>query len=162
MLQQWLTSFWNFEAVTSLVDFYGFRDKGDATPEGLEKRIDQEIAKRINRSYDEATVFSYVQRHEFESLLFSDVNVFGILHHAPAGAVSILQEIRKRFHTPEDINDSTETAPSKRIGRAIPSYDKRNDGPDLAIAIGLAVMREECQRFNAWVTRLESLTRGFG
>ena len=152
--------FWHFDFVTSLVDFYGFRRKGDLTPEGLEANIDQAVYKRINRCVNESTVFSYVQRHEFESLLYSDTNVFAMLYYAPHEAVTILQEIRNQFHTPEDINDNPETAPSKRIRGVIPRYDKRNDGPDLAMGIGLNVIRTQCQRFNAWVTRLESLPRG--
>ena len=39
--------YWSFEFVTSLVDFYGFRGKGSATPDELEKIIDE----RINRQY---------------------------------------------------------------------------------------------------------------
>ena len=151
---------WHFDFVTSLVDFYGFRGKSNLTPQGLEACIDQEVTKRINRSSNESTVFSYVQRHEFESLLYSDTNVFAMLYHAPHEAVTILQKIRNQFRTPEDINDNPETAPSKRILRVIPRYDKRNDGPDLAVAIGLNVIRKECHRFDEWVTRLESLPRG--
>ena len=137
--------FWNFDSVTSLVDFYGFRGKGNAAPEGLEELIDREIARRISRPFDETTVFSYVQRHEFESLLFSDVGVFAMLPDAPPGTVGILERVRSEFRTPEDINDNTETAPSARIRQAIPRYDKRNDGPELAMALGLEVMRQECR-----------------
>ena len=152
--------YWNFDFVTSLVDYYGFRGKGDLTPEALEARIDREVTKLIGRSVDESRVFSYVQRHEFESLLFSDVKMFAMLYHAPNDAVSVLQNARSQFPTPEDINDNTETAPSKRIRRVIPRYDKRNDGPDLAMAMGLAFIRMHCQRFDAWVARLESLSGG--
>ena len=150
---------WNFDFVTSLVDFYGFRGKGDLTPQALEAYIDREVIKHINRSFDESRVFSYVQRHEFEGLLFSDVKVFSMLYHAPNDAVSVLQNVRSHFPTPEDINDNTETAPSKRIKGVIPRYDKRNDGPDLAMAMGLSVIRMHCQRFDAWLDRLESLSR---
>ena len=61
------------------------------------------------------------------------------------------------FETPEDINDSSETAPSKRIESLLPSYQKVVDGPEIIAAIGLEVVREECPRFNGWLTRLESL-----
>ena len=149
--------FWNFDFVTSLVDFYGFLRKGDATPDQLQRHIDQEVTKRIGRLYDETRVFSYVQRYEFENLLFSDVGMFSLLPHTPHGAVTILQEVRSDFDTPEDINDSSETAPNKRIRRLIPRYDKRNDGPDLAVLMGLDTIRQECKRFDAWLARLESL-----
>ena len=34
---------WNFNAVTSLVDYYGFKDKGERSVEGLEKDLGREI-----------------------------------------------------------------------------------------------------------------------
>ncbi|MYA24523.1 MAG: DUF4276 family protein, partial [Gemmatimonadetes bacterium] len=102
-------------------------------------------------------VIPYVQRHEFEGLLFSDVSVFAGLIEAPEGSVEALQKIRSHFQTPEDINDNKDTAPSKRIKKVIPWYDKRVNAPLLAIEIGLATIRTECPRFNSWVTSLESL-----
>ena len=148
----------NYNYVTSLVDFYGFRDKGDDTPKELEQRIHQVVCGKIQRSWNESQLFVYVQRHEFEALLFSDVSIFGEVFYDPSNSrLEALRAIRNRFSTPEDINDSRDTAPSKRIGRLIPGYDKRVNGPELAEKMGLAVIREECPRFNKWLTRLESL-----
>ena len=65
--------------------------------------------------------------------------------------------IRGQFETPEDINDNPETAPSKRIAGAIPRYNKRLHGPLLTKEISLEIIRDECPRFNDWMTRLESL-----
>ena len=149
--------YWSFDSVTSLIDFYGFRNKGDATVEELETRIDDELISRISGDWDKSRVFPYIQRHEFEALLFSDVTVFQYLKDVPAGLVENLRQIRHRFQTPEHIDDSPLTAPSKRIENLIPNYSKRTDGPLIAESIGLDKIRSECPRFNAWVTRLESL-----
>ncbi len=148
---------WSFDIVTSLVDFYGFRGKGSATVDELEKIIDEKVNDNIGRSRDQSRVFPYVQQHEFEGLLFSAVGAFAGLIDVPDGAVEVLREIRLRFSTPEDINDSSDTAPSKRIVELIPRYQKVVDGPLLVEEIGLEAIRAECPRFNAWVTRLESL-----
>ena len=59
--------------------------------------------------------------------------------------------------TPEDINDSDTSAPSKRIQKVIPTYQKVVNGAVLAKWITLAKIRQECKRFNAWVTCLETL-----
>ena len=147
----------SFDFVTSLVDFYGFRDKGDATPGELEERIDGAVDEKINRSWNQPQPFSYVQQFEFEGLLFSDVGTFSSLIDAPHGSVKALEEIRSQFPTPEDINDNKETTPSKRIKKLIPRYRKRRDGPELAKQMGLNAIRVECPRFDAWVTCLESL-----
>ena len=149
--------YWDFDFVTSLVDFYGFRGKGSATVDELEKIVDEKVNDNMRRSWDQSRVFSYVQQHEFEGLLFSDVSAFARLIDVPDGAVDALGEIRSQFPTPEDINDNSDTAPSKRIVRLIPRYQKIVDGSLLAEAIGLETIRAACPRFNAWVTRLEAL-----
>ena len=149
---------WSFNAVTSLVDFYGFRGKGDATVEELERRIDSEIGVSAGSVRGESRVFAYVQQHEFEALLFSDVTVFHHLKDMSDELVESLQRIRNCFTTPEHIDESPATAPSKRIENALPDYIKSIDGPLLAEQIGLRTIRRECPRFNEWVTRMESLS----
>lgn len=71
--------------------------------------------------------------------------------------VAELQRVRSSFLTPEDVNDSSETAPSKRIQKAIPRYNKRVAGSQIASAIGLCAIRAQCPRFNRWLTQLEAL-----
>ena len=148
---------WSFDFVTSLVDFYGFRDKGSDTREGLETRIKQAAITKITRSLDDSRIFPYVQQHEFEALLFSDASAFLVLPYATNDIVDGLLSVRSRFGSPEDINDSPDSAPSKRIKKLIPRYGKVVDGSLLADEIGLDKIRAECPRFDEWVTRLESL-----
>ncbi len=148
---------WNFDRVTSLVDHYGFRDKNTATPEQLEERIREEVDKKVDRSWNESYVIPYVQRYEFEGLLFASVDSFAKLIDVSHESIEALQAIRSQFSTPEDINDSSDTAPSKRIKAIIPRYNKRVDGPFLAMETGLPVICAECPRFGGWMTRLESL-----
>lgn len=151
---------WNFDFVTSLVDFYGFSGKGAATVEELEEQIAKEVDRKIARSWNQSRLIPYVQRHEFEGLLFSDVSAFGTLLYATEDRVAELQGVRSLFATPEDVNDDSETAPSKRIRAAIPRYNKRVAGPRIAMEIGLDTIREQCPRFDGWLTRLEALGTG--
>ena len=148
---------WSFNFVTSLVDYYGFRGKGSATVEELEEQISEAVHSRIAHSWNQSRLVPYVQRHEFEGLLFSKVSAFAGLIYATEDALAELQRVRSRFVTPEDINDSSSTAPSKRIKVAIPRYNKRADGSQIAMSIGLDAIRTECPRFDRWVMQLESL-----
>ena len=149
---------WSFNYVTSLVDFYGFKDKDNDAPCQLERRINNAVGQRIQSSWDETRVFAYVQLYEFEALLFSDVHSFSVVFDdLPDDVLAQLREVGRQFSSPEDINDSNTTAPSKRINQLVPGYDKRRDGPDLAAEIGLSVIRSKCNRFNRWLTRMESL-----
>lgn len=147
----------SFDRVTSLVDHYGFRDKSTATPGQLEQRIREAVDTRVNRSWNQTHVIPYVQQYEFEGLLFSSVNSFGKLIGASPDSMEALQAIRSQFPTPEDINDNRDTAPSKRIKTIIPRYNKRVDGPLLAMETGLSVICDECPRFRGWMSRLEAL-----
>ena len=149
--------YWNFDAVTSLVDLYGFRDDISGDPEALQERLFEEIDNRIRGDVNRSKMLPYIQRHEFETLLFSNAGVFADVPGVSGESVRSLQKMRRQYGTPEDINDHSETAPSKRILRLIPHYRKVVNGPPLAGKIGLAVIRTECPRFGAWLTRLESL-----
>ncbi len=148
---------WNFDSVTSLVDFYGFRGKGTDTVDQLEQRVFNRIDAEIRRPPDSSLIFPYVQLHEFESLLFSDVRAFKAIPGSTNELVESLRIIRSNFRTPEDINDNYATAPSRRIHQLLPRYWKAVHGPDLIAAIGLDAVRDECPRFNEWLTRLEFL-----
>ena len=148
---------WNFDRVTSLVDFYGFRDKGSATVTDLERQIHQAVMARLNRPVDESRIIPYVQQYEFEGLLFSDAGGFTALPGVTASVVDRLAGIRAAFASPEEINDSESTVPSRRIAQVITEYDKASDGPTVAQAIGLPAIRRECPRFHQWIERLESL-----
>ena len=157
LMSEVVTLYWSFDVVTTLVDFYGFKGKRDRGVEQLEVDLLNGITGRVGGDWNARRVIPYVQRHEVEGVLFSDVEVFATQVDFPRDCVAALRAVREQFTTPEDINDSCETAPSKRIARAIPRYDKRLHGPILAEEIGLDRIRAECPRFDAWVRRLESL-----
>ena len=148
--------FQSYDAVTSLVDFYGFRDKENKTVDELEEQVLQEIKMRIP-ALDKTRVFPYIQKHEFESLLFSDVEVFAEIVGVTNESISALRAILSVFPNPEDINDNPDTAPSKRIKGVISQYRKVVAGPLLAEKIGLITIRDKCPRFGNWLTRVESL-----
>ncbi len=150
-----------YSYVTSLVDYYGFSQKGNLTVVQLENSINLRVNKLMldsqGRLRPRQRVFSYVQRHEFEGLLFSDVHCFSQVIDVPVTSMDNLINIRSDFPTPEDINDNSTTAPSKRIEALFPAYRKRNHSPLIAEAVGLQRIRDECPRFNEWLARLESV-----
>ena len=162
LAREMVNLFWQrYHFVTSLVDFYGFRDKGNQTICQLEQAVFEEVDRLIRRSWDQRAVFPYIQRHEFEGLLFSDVDRFSTLGVAgiDEACLGSFRRIREHVQTPEDINDDRATAPSKRIEALIPRYRKRLHGPLVAEATGLERIRAECPRFDGWVRRLEALPR---
>ena len=148
---------WDFDWVTSLVDFYGFRDKGSATVTDLERLIHHSVITRRNPPKEESRIIPYVQQYEFEGLLFSNPNAFAAVLGVTDNVVNRLTRMRAPLDSPEEINDSENTAPSKRISRIIPEYNKVVHGPLVAMSISLPAIRRECPRFRQWIGRLESL-----
>ena len=58
---------------------------------------------------------SYVQMHEFEGPVFSDMSAFSDWVDAPLESVDLLRGIRSGFATPKDINDNKCTGLRRHI-----------------------------------------------
>ena len=95
--------------------------------------------------------------YEFEALLFSNPAKFAESIYREDCA-SKFQAIRSKFLSPEEINDSSSTAPSKRIKLIVKEYNKPVYGTLAAIGIGLNNIRQECLLFDAWLTSIEQLS----
>lgn len=155
--------------VTTLVDYYGLpatgpkawpgridADKRPLAERGasVQKALGAAVAAVLGGSYEARRFLPFVIMHEFEGLLFSDCGRFADAIGRPELAGSF-QGIRDAFATPEEINDSPLTAPSKRIESLLPGYAKPFMGPLAALGIGLNTIRRECPHFRAWIEQLE-------
>lgn len=152
--------------VSLLVDYYGIKDsysfpgweesKGIASKEARWKflcdRMSADIAPELAQRF-----IPYMQIHEFESLLFSDIDVFKNNFDNSELDFSVLEEAVQEFPNPEDINTRPTLAPSKRLIKAIPGYEKIIYGDCLASEIGLKKIREKCPLFNQWFSDLLSI-----
>jgi len=146
------------DRVTTLVDFYGFQDRGTRTRAQLETDIRSAVAATTT-GYDPRFVLPYVQMHEFEGLLFTDPAAFEWAADGWNDDVeNALAAVAQAVASPEDINDSPETAPSKRILRIFPqgTYSKTEHGPLIAEAIGIDAIRQKCPQFDAWIAHLQA------
>jgi hypothetical protein len=109
----------------------------------------------MGENFDLARFVPYVMMHEFEGLLFSDCDRFGAGIGQPA-LVPKFRAIRNAFNSPEEINDSPYTAPSKRVEALVPGYEKPLLGILAVLEIGLDAIRAECPLFRQWLERLEA------
>ena len=93
--------------------------------------------------------------HEFETLFFSDSAL--LADGLGIGKQRVDDILSEANGEPERINNSRETAPSKRIEGLKYNYNKVSDGFVIAQAIGIDKMREACPLFNDWLTSIERL-----
>lgn len=120
----------------------------------IEQALLNDIINQLGDSWNPSQFIPYVQMHEFEALLFSDVSV---LSEDNPKISDSFNKILESFSCPEEINDNYDTCPSRRIKRHLGDYDKRINGIIAAQRIGLRKMREECPHFNEWIEKLERI-----
>ena len=80
----------------------------------VEDSLLADIHEDMGDGFDVRRFVPHLMMHEFEALLFSDCERFGIGIGRPELAEQF-QEIRDAFQNPEEIDDSPNQAPSKRI-----------------------------------------------
>jgi hypothetical protein len=156
---------------TTMVDFYGLPKQGEGAWPGragcvgqstsskassVEKAIMKDIVDSMGSNFDPKRFVPFVVMHEFEGMLFSDCGAFSLGIGQPALEPKF-RRVRDGFDTPEDINDSPISAPSKRIEDIVPGYEKPLLGTLAVLEIGLVKIRSECPHFASWLAKLESL-----
>lgn len=143
----------NTPIVTTLVDYYGFKDNHDNVDCLENKILENYNKKNKNKKF----LIPYIQMHEFEALLFSDIDVIAKQKNADNEKMDKLKKIISDYnYKPEDINNSKDTAPSKRLEKIFEDYKKIIDGTTISREIGIHNIREKCERFNKWLNEIEN------
>lgn len=151
---------------TTLIDLYAlpadFPGKQAAVRNPAEPRIyAQTLEKAFEEDIRDQRFVPHLQLHEYETILFADPDSFRLAFDDCDQAIEALKRVAASFPTLEHINDTPAGAPSRRIINLIPAYGGRKSsaGPDIAMHIGLPMIRSKCPHFDAWLTRLESILR---
>jgi len=148
---------------TTMVDFYGLpeawpgraQSKNHGSTETKAQCV--EDAMRDDLSVEMSARFlPFVVMHEFEGLLFSDCAAFSRGINRP-DLEEEFRKIREQVESPEEIDDSPITAPSKRVEALVPGYEKPLLGVLAVLEIGLDRIRNECPHFRSWLQQLETL-----
>jgi hypothetical protein len=97
----------------------------------------------------------YIQQYEFECFIFCNLDIVKKYFSDKNANIKNLENAEKEFSTPEEINNSPQTAPSKRLMANLKGYRKVIHGALLVSEIGLQNIRTKCPRFNQWLENLE-------
>lgn len=148
--------------LTTMFDFYrlppDFPGRQKAAPRATaQDRVDL-IEKAFAAKVDDPRFIPYLQVHEFEALIFVDVDSLSVPYPGRERHASLkrLRTEASKHENPESID--LEEPPSKRILKHIPDYDKVSAGILAIETIGLDRIRQACSHFNRWLTRLEGLS----
>lgn len=154
--------------LTTLLDLYGLDTSFPGFAQAKAKPdLDNRVA-HLKAALHEALVehvgcrpdrfIAHIQPYEFEGLLFSDPAALAQTEPGWQMSLQKLAAVRAAFPTPEHINDSIETKPSRRLEQLLqPGYKKTRHGPLAAEKVTLAAMERECQHFRTWMECLRAL-----
>jgi hypothetical protein len=149
---------------TTMIDLYALHQNFPGFEEAEQFRHDpyqrvEALEKAWSDETDDRRFIPFIQMHEFEAYLFSDVSQLApFFDHADARIARLRREANE-VGSPERINDGQHTSPSKRIIAQFPEYEglKATVSSQAADRIGLEAIRSRCPHFAAWVRRLEHL-----
>lgn len=156
--------------VAVLVDYYAMPDswpgRSTAPTQAIDRRGEHVEDQLISDLFPELAdrFHPCVQLHEFESLLFVDPEISALSIAVGSGNVDHLEIARwlaaiktECGGSVEQINDSPMTAPSKRLMKMVPGYDKVAWGVTAAADVTLPRLRAGCPWLDRWLTRLGRL-----
>lgn len=152
---------------TAFYDYYGLpesfpgKDKANdlLSPSEKAKHMNEVLIEKLTEKLGTDAVrrfIPYIQMYEFEALLFSNPETLAVSVGCER-TKNRFQSIRDDFDSPEEINNSPQTTPSKRLESLCSGYDKVTAGSIAAMDMGLEDIRRECVLFNTWLKKLEAL-----
>ena len=150
--------------VTTFIDYYGIPDNynypsWDESKKIVDKNLRMDLLENAMKVIiDQNRFIPYIQLHEFEGLLFNNINIFDQnFNPSELNTRQELVNILNSYPNPELINDSPVNAPSKRLKRIISGYSKIVFASILAEEIGLNNIRKKSPRFHNWIDILENI-----
>ena len=148
------------ELVLLVFDYYGihesFKDHLDESHLSLVDKI-VAIQERLEQEINNSRFKFRLQVHEFEALLFSDVQIIA-KHFRQPETLQTLEKILSKFEgNPELINDHISTAPSKRLKKLFSDFGKTSDGLQIIDKIPIEVLRKQCYYFNQTLQLFDNL-----
>jgi hypothetical protein len=131
-----------------------------------ETQLQTDIANSFEGSHYNFKFVPYIQPYEFESFLFVDpfCTACELADYDENRSTTLEMEIKtiaSSFESPEHVNNSPITAPSKRIETLVPGFVKNKAGRAglswrIAQSVGIIRIRQACLHFNDWLSRLEN------
>lgn len=152
-----------WQVVTTMIDYYGF-PKDFIQKAGLENPGCEELENQLRDAYKtgvrQGKWVPFVVKHEFETLVIA-----GALHGTSSvfseDDVAVMREWKQSALGVEEINDSEQTAPSKRLvalkARSTVPYQKLVDSSAVFAAARFTDVLGECPHFANWVACLLAL-----
>lgn len=147
-----------FRWVSILVDFYAYPGNGPAAQcchgSHEPRRCGEARTQAMREVITDRRFVPHVVLHEFETWVFAAAMGASHLLGDSQVARSLQVEAETVGGDVELLNDSPQTAPSKRVLRCWPEYDKATDGIEVIREAGLEAVMDRCPGLKSWVAQL--------
>lgn len=143
------------EFLTTMFDYYGLPENtpgSDLIGANIYEKV-KRMEAAITEDLGQNNCRFNIVVHEFEGLLFSKPEAFSVI--TDESTVKEISRIKERYANPELINNSPESAPSKRLLQLIRRYSKVKDGTIVAKEIGIDTILENCPHFSEWIRSIK-------
>lgn len=150
--------------VTTFIDLYGTIA---GFPEKTFKDDKHRFEEFMREEIPEPRFVPYIQRYEFEALLFADHRAAGraLAGNNDSRRINLQNAFAQTLDTfggtPEEIHDDARTCPSGRIRELVPSFEeqKMRRAVNFCSHASLSAIRRACPGFDAWMVHLEALAK---
>jgi len=148
--------------VTTFIDYYAIPSKFPGYEERKSKGSQLNKVMFLEQKLQEfvgnpRNFIPYIQLHEFEAFHFSDKIGFQNYLSPDEAKIDVLFQIITDYPNPEDINEGSTTAPSKRILTNYTLYEKVIEGNVILMEIGIEKIIEKCNHFKSLIDKLTEL-----
>lgn len=139
-------------------DFPGFAENEVvADPYSRVHNLEKAFAEAVG----DVRFVPYIQLHEFEALLFCGIDHLVKMYPCSKKCCERLKRDLIDAGNPELIDNGMDTAPSKRIIKAVEAgrkahYNKPKTAKYVTGQVGIDVLREKCRHFDEWINKLLS------
>lgn len=171
-LQRWISENANKKSerhiYTTMFDFYALPTDFPGFTEISKINSPYDKVSMIEKCLAESIAYKdfvpYIQLHEFEALLFCGIKELASLYPYSEKNIMQLNSVLAQYEgNPELIDNSPQTAPSKRIINAVEAnkkhkYNKPQTAVEVIKEIGIEKIIKECQHFKEWVDKLIDLS----
>lgn len=148
--------------VTTFIDFFRLRTDfpmyNEVQHQNDKIRRVELLEQALSEAIDSPRFVPYIQLHEFEGLLFASSDGFDYLTDVSESNLITLKNAVVEKENPELLNDGELTAPSKRLEKLIPGFDRNKPfyGGIISDANTIKPVLERCVRFRTWIELLIS------
>ena len=148
--------------VTTFFDYYKLSNKFPKFNQATQKKdiykTISELEEAFYKDICDNRFIPYIQLHEFESLIFCDIEKLFEKEDINQKNLTNLKNTLSNFgNNPELINGGYKTAPSKVILNNFSGYQKTLHGYTALSKIGIGEICNQCKHFREWIAKIKSI-----